>query len=43
MKDVLKNMQQQQQEIIKRNELEMNNLKARDTNSIPNSIVTSIV
>ena len=42
MKDEIKNMQQQQQEMIKRNELERNNLKARDTN-ILNSIVISIV
>ena len=43
MKNELKNMQQQQQEIIKSNKLEMHNLKARETNSIPNSIVTSSI
>ena len=43
MKNELKNMQQQQQEIIKHNELEMHDLKARDKNSIHNSIVYLII
>ena len=39
MKDEMKNMQQQQQQIIQRYELEIHNLKARDTNSILYRIV----
>ena len=40
MQQQQQNMQQQQQEIIKHYELQMHQLKTRDTNSILNSIVT---